>query len=376
MKYIKRKYDNLEKYLKKGKVLIIYGPRRVGKTTLVKRYYNEFNNRKRYVTGEDIIVANILSSRNLKEISEFIEEVELLIIDEAQQIKEIGTALKMMIDKFPDKKIIATGSSSFDLSQKVGEPLTGRKKTLLFLPLWQGELKDYYTKYELKENLEDFLLFGSYPEVITAKTNKEKIEILTELVNSYLLKDILSFDRVKSSKKLFDLLRLLSHQIGSEVSKNELSNSIGVDSKTIERYLDLLEKTFVIKRVEPYYSNKRKSISKKSKYYFLDLGVRNGVISDFNKLENRNDLGALFENFVFIERYKKNIYSGFYGNIYFWKSYRGKEVDLVEEIDGKLKGFEIKYSTRKKLKSPKDWDNLSNSSFTQISIDNYFDFIL
>ncbi len=376
MKYIKRKYDNLEKFFKKGKVLIIYGPRRVGKTTLVEKYYKKFNKRKRYVTGDDIRVSTILSSRDLKLISEFLKDIDLLIIDEGQQIKEIGFALKMMIDKFPEKKIIATGSSSFDLSQKVGEPLTGRKRTLLLLPVWQGELTDYYTKYELKENLEEFLLFGSYPEVITSKTKGEKIEILTELVNSYLLKDILSFDRVKSSKKLYDLLKLLAHQIGSEVSKNELSNAIGVDSKTVERYLDLLEKTFIIKKVGPYYSNKRKTIRKKSKYYFLDLGVRNGVISDFNILENRNDIGALFENFVFIERYKKNIYSRFYGNIYFWKSYSGREIDLVEEIDGKLKGFEIKYSIRKKLKQPNDWKNLPNSTFTQISLNNYLDFVL
>ncbi len=377
MDYLKRNYDNLERFIKKGKALIIYGPRRVGKTTLVKKYYNSINLRKRYVTGDDIRVSSVLSSRNLKEITEFIDGIELLIIDEAQQIKDIGVGIKIIIDNFPQIKVIATGSSSFDLSQKIGEPLTGRKKTLLLLPIWQGELSgSYQTKFELKENLGTFMIFGAYPEIITAGSKKEKIEILMELVNSYLLKDILSFDKVKNSKKLYDLLRLLAYQIGSEVSKNELSDSIGVDAKTVERYLDLLEKSFVIKRVEPYSSNRRKSIRKKGKYFFLDLGIRNGVISNFNSLKDRNDIGALFENFVFIERYKKNIYSNFYGNIYFWKSYRGKEIDIVEEIDGKLKAYEIKYSLRKKLKVPEEWKKISKSGVKQITADNYLDFIL
>ena len=377
MTYIKRVYENLNKHIKAGKVLIIYGPRRVGKTTLVKRYFDGLHLNKRYVTGDDIIISNLLSSRNLQRISEFVENFDLLVIDEAQNIKDIGMALKLIVDNFPEKKIIATGSSSFDLIRQVGEPLTGRKRVLMLLPIWQGVLyKNVYNKYELKERLEDFLIFGSYPEVLLAKSKKEKIEILREIVGSYLLKDILAFEKVRNSKKLFDLLRLLAFQVGSEVSKNELSNTLGIDSKSVERYLDLLEKSFVIKRLEPFSTNRRKTISKKGKYFFLDNGIRNAVISNFNELENRDDTGALFENFVIMERIKKNIYSDFYGNIYFWRAYRGGEVDFVEEYDGKLYGYEVKFSSKRRVSSLKEWERIKNSSLKVISTKNYLDFVI
>ncbi len=377
MTYIKRVYENLNKHIKAGKVIIIYGPRRVGKTTLVKRYFDGLHLNKRYVTGDDIIISNLLSSRNLQRISEFVENLDFLVIDEAQNIKDIGMALKLIVDNFPEKKIIATGSSSFDLIRQMGEPLTGRKRVLMLLPIWQGELyKNVYNKYVLKERLEDFLIFGSYPEVLLAKSKKEKIEILREIVGSYLLKDILAFEKVRNSKKLFDLLRLLAFQVGSKVSKNELSNTLGIDSKSVERYLDLLEKSFVIKRLEPFSTNRRKTISKKGKYFFLDNGIRNAVISNFNELENRDDTGALFENFVIMERIKKNIYSDFYGNIYFWRAYRGGEVDFVEEYDGKLYGYEVKFSSKKRVSSLKEWERIKNSSLKVISTKNYLDFVI
>ncbi len=377
MSYIKRYYDDLEKYLKKGKVLVIYGPRQVGKTTLVKRFFQRTNLKKKYITGDDIRANSILSSMDLKLLSEFVEGLELLIIDEAQYIKNIGISLKLLIDNFNSLFLIATGSSSFELSQEIGEPLTGRKRTLFLLPVWLGELrKNGLNKYDLKEKLEELMIFGTYPEVLSLKKRKEKIELLIEIVNSYLFKDILALDRVKNSRKLLELLKLLAFQIGSPVSKHELSNSIGVDIKTVERYLDLFEKSFVIKKIEPYSTNKRKIITKKAKYYFIDTGIRNGVIQNFAKLENRNDLGQLFENFVFIERLKKNIYNGFYGGMYYYREYSGKEIDYVEEIDGKLYGYEIKFSEKRKVSYPKSFLELNSSSFSIITKENYLEFVL
>lgn len=306
----------------------------------------------------------------------YVENYELLAIDEAQRIPAVGLGLKIIVDQRENIYIVVTGSSSFDLSQQVGEPLTGRKRTIILYPLSQKELYFQYNKYELKEKLEEFLIFGSYPEIMISKNKEEKIEILNELVNSYLLKDILSLEKVKSPKVLLDLLKLLAFQVGKEVSLNELSNSLKIDVKTVGRYLDLLEKSFVIKRINGFSRNLRREVTKKAKYYFIDNGVRNGVISQFNDLSLRNDQEELWENFMVSERMKKLAYSKIYRNLYFWRTYDGQEVDLVEEGEGKLFGYEFKWSDRKKSKKPKDWDSYENSEFRVINRENYLDFVL
>jgi len=372
---IKRCY-NLEKLIKPGKVLIIYGPRRVGKTTLLNDFLSKTKLKYKLDSGDSIKVQQILSSQDFYQIKEYVSGYELIAIDEAQQIPNIGLGLKILVDQMPKLKIIATGSSSFDLAQKLGEPLVGRKRTIILFPFSQTELLEKYNKFELKQNLEDFLVFGSYPEIIIAKTRKEKINSLNELVNSYLLKDVFNLERIKGSKQIIDLLKLLSFQIGNEVSINELATQIRLDVKTIDKYLDILEKAFVLKRLGALSRNLRKEISSKAKYYFYDNGVRNGIISQFNGLDDRNDVGFLFENFVVMERLKKQEYSNsLFANNYFWRTYDKKEIDFIEERGGKLFGYEIKWKD-KKIKAPADWlSAYPNSEFSVISPDNYLEFI-
>ncbi|MBI4652708.1 ATP-binding protein [Candidatus Kuenenbacteria bacterium] len=373
---LKRIYDNLDKLLKPHKALIIYGPRRAGKTTLLNNFLNQTKLKFRLDSGDNIRVQNILSSNDFSKILNYASEYDLIAIDGAQRIPNIGMGLKIIIDQCPKIFVIATGSSSFDLSQQIGGPLTGRKNTLILYPLSQKELYFYRNKHELKEELENFLIFGSYPEVIEAKTQKAKQNILNEIVESYLLKDILVLDKIKSSKILLDLLKLLAFQVGSQVSLNELANKLKIDIKTVDRYLDLLEKSFVIKRISGFSRNLRKEVVSKAKYYFFDNGVRNAVISQFNKTENRNDVGALFENFIITERIKKCFYEDKFNVFYFWRTYDGQEIDLIEERKGKLFGFEIKWNFSKKILCPKDWKTYKNAEFKIINQDNYLNFIL
>ncbi len=373
---IPRYYDNLNDYLTKNKVLLILGPRQVGKTTLLKNFLQKTKLKCKFVSGENIVVQEVLSSQNFDRIKEFTEGYELLAIDEAHKIKGIGLGLKIIVDNIPGIKVIATGSSSFELLGQTGEPLTGRKRTIMLFPVSQLELGKLYNKFELRENLKKYLVFGSYPEVLTEESRKRKVEILKELTESYLLKDILEFEKVKGSRYLFNLLRMLAYQIGSQVSFSELAQNLGVDVKTVARYIDLLKKSFILYEVQGYSRNLRKEITKKSKYYFYDNGVRNALIANFNDLDLRNDVGALWENFIFIERLKKREYEGIFANVYFWRTWDKQEIDLIEEREGKLFAYEIKWS-KKKVKVPSQWKSAyKNSEFTVITKDNYLDFIL
>lgn len=372
---IKRHYDNLDRYLQPGKALIVYGPRRVGKTTLLQNFLDQTKLKYKLDSGDNIRVRQILGSEDFKQILEYAEGYELIAIDEAQGIPGIGQGLKILVDQLPKLKIIATGSSSFDLSSQIGEPLTGRKTTLALFPISQIELLDSNTAFELKERLEQFLIFGSYPETLNAVSRSDKIAVLQEIVDSYLFKDILTFDKIKNSKILSDLLKLLAFQVGNEVSLNELANNLSVDVKTVGRYLDLLEKTFVIFKLSGYSGNLRSEITSKNKYYFYDNGIRNAVISQFNSPDSRNDVGALRENFIVAERMKKRSYQKIYGNSYFWRTYDGQEIDLVEERDGKLFAYECKWSKTKKVLPPSDWLKYPNASFELVTKDNYLEFI-
>jgi len=371
-----KRYFNLEKEIRPDKVLIIYGPRQVGKTTLLENFLSRTKLVYRLESGENIRTQQIISSRDFKLLKQYAEGYNLIAIDEAQNIPEIGLGLKILIDQNKKLKIIATGSSSFEINRNIGEPLTGRKRTIILYPVSQLELLNQQTEFDLKEKLEDFLIYGSYPEVLTVKRKSLKIEILNELVDSYLLKDILTFDKIKNSKKLFDLLKLLAFQIGNEVSLNELATQLKIDVKTIGRYLDLLEKTFVIKRMGSFGRNLRKEITTKSKYYFLDTGIRNAVISQFNKIDLRNDVGKLFENFIMMERIKSNHYKRRIGQMYFWRTYQNKEIDLIEERNGKIFAYEIKWSEKTKVKKPLEFLNTyKNSTFKVINKNNYLKFL-
>ncbi|HNW83304.1 MAG TPA: ATP-binding protein [bacterium] len=373
---IPRALDDLNNYLKKGKVLVVFGPRQVGKTTLLKNFLSKTQLKYRFDNGEDFRITELFSSGNPDKLSEYAKGYELVVIDEAQKIPDAGSGLKMLIDNNPELMVIATGSSSFELAGTVGEPLTGRKRTLTMFPVAQIELSETLNRYDLKEKLEEFLVYGSYPEVITAESKEEKSRIITELTHSYLLKDIIAFDRIKNSRVIFDLLRMLAFQTGSEVSLSEIGKNIGVDAKTVNRYIDILEKSFVIFRLTGFSRNLRKEIVKKNKYYFYDTGIRNALISNFNPLSIRNDIGQLWENLMFIERLKRNSYKNVLLNSYFWRTWNQQEIDLVEEREGKLFGYEFKYGG-KIPQAPALWiENYSEASFEVVNRANYLDFIL
>jgi len=371
------RHQQIKKYLSQGKAVLILGPRRVGKTTLLQSFLTQFNQPYRLITGDNLKIQADLSTRDFKIIKEYLEGIELLAIDEAQKIPFIGEVIKIIVDYFPPIKVIATGSSSFELAGQLGEPLTGRKITLKLFPLALLELQSKQDNYQLNQQLADYLVYGLYPEVVTAEELVLKKRLLIEVVESYLLKDILSFERLKGAKILFDLLKLLAFQIGQEVSLPELGRQLGLDYKTVARYLDLFEKSFIIFNIRGFSRNLRKEISKKSKYYFYDLGVRNALIGNFNRPADRNDLGQLWENFIIIERIKKQAYHQIYSNNYFWRTWDGQEIDWVEEREGKLFGYEIKWSPRKKIKPPKDWlKTYPNASWQLITQENFLEFIV
>lgn len=372
-----RIYDNLNLLLRPNKVLVIYGSRQTGKTTLLKKFLSESEGNFRYKldSGDDINTQIVLGSSDFKKIIDYAKGYELIAIDEAQRIKNIGMGLKILVDQLPNIKIIVTGSSSFELAGQIGEPLTGRKITLTLFPLSQIEMGKLYNDYDLRSRLDEYLIFGSYPEVLTSETVTDKKNILEELVGSYLLKDILELEKVKSSKLLLDLLRLLAFQVGSEVSLSELGRQLGIDSKTVARYLDLFEKSFVIINLRGFSRNLRKEITSKSKYYFLDNGIRNAIIANFNPLEIRDDIGKLWENFLVVERLKKQAYNQIYSNNYFWRTWDQKEVDWVEERDGRLFGYEFKWRS-KFLKSCAAWtDNYPDATLEIIDNENYLAFV-
>ena len=365
----------LESSLVPGKVLVIYGPRRAGKTTLLKSYLDSCGLRYRLETGDDIRTRHLLGSGDLRQIVALAEGFDLVAIDEAQQIPGIGLGLKILVDHLPHLRIVATGSSSFDLAAAVGEPLTGRKRTHTLYPVSQLELNQTNNRYDLRQRLEEFLIYGSYPEIVVTAGRKAKIELLEELSGSYLLKDVFALDRIRSSRTLVDLLKLIAFQVGNEVSLHELATQVKLDVKTVGRYLDILEKAFVIVRVGGFSRNLRSEVTSKAKYYFLDNGVRNAVIGQYNLLDSRNDVGALWENFVVTERLKKRSYTGIFGTYHFWRTYDGKEIDYVEERDGGLFGFECKWSEQR-AKPPKKWlASYPGATFELILPENYLDFV-
>lgn len=375
MSYIpQNQLERLKTLIQPGKVLILYGPRRVGKTTLIKKFLEKEANAL-FVTGEDIFIQRHLSTSSIDQLEAFIGEHTLLVIDEAQHIPNIGQNLKLIVDHLPHVRVVATGSSTFDLAKEVGEPLTGRKYTLRLYPLSQIELNQVENAAKREAHLESRLIYGSYPEVITTKGDSTKREYLQELVSSYLLKDILAFEGVKKSKKLTDLLILLALQVGKEVSHSELATKLGINKLTVERYLDLFEQVFVIYNLRGFSRNLRKEVTRTSKYYFCDTGIRNALINNFNSLNRREDSGALWENYLVMERLKKQEYTRLWSHNYFWRTYDQKEIDWVEEREGLLFGYEFKWS-HTHVAPPKLWqETYPNASFECINQSNYMSFI-
>ncbi len=360
----------------KNEIIVVYGARQVGKTTLIKQIINKINLKTLQINAEELKYQSVFSSRDLATMQALVEGYQLLFIDEAQSIENIGINLKILHDAHPTLKIIVSGSSSFELSNQITEPLTGRTKTYMLYPLAFLELQNLYNTFELQEHINQALILGGYPKLYTIQNRKEKITHLSELASSYLYKDVLQFVRVKHSKKLYDLLRLLAFQIGSTVSIYELATSLKTSSETIDRYIDLLEKSFIIFRLSGFSKNLRKEISKQDKIFFYDLGIRNSIINNFSSIENRTDVGQLWENFLLLERKKKTAYKQHQKSIYFWRTYTGAELDYVEEYEGKLVGYEFKWGT-KTPKAPKSWlENYKTASFEYVNKENFLDFIL
>jgi uncharacterized protein len=332
--------------LDKQKVSLLLGARRVGKTSLLQAIKAQYGVQCLWLNGEDENVAAILNERTVANYSRLLQGYTLLIIDEAQFIPDIGRKLKLMIDEIAPLHIIITGSSAFDIGQ-IGEPLVGRTLTYQMYPIAQCELDAQENPLQTRQYLEERLLFGSYPEVLNLPNLAQKQQYLAELVNTYLLKDILAFENIRNPQKLKDLLVLLAWQIGSEVSLDELGRNLGLNKNTVHRYLDLLEKVFVLYKRSGYSKNLRKEVAKSNRWYFFDTGIRNALINNFNFLALRQDTGMLWENYFITERQKKNSYDGRLVNSYFWRTYDQQEIDLLEVQNDALTAFECKWSAQK-----------------------------
>ncbi len=373
--YIPRQIEpKIVENLFKGDIVIIYGARQVGKTTLVRKIIeNQSNLSTKYLNCDEGDIQKIFSeadtSTSLKRI---IGDAKLVVLDEAQRIRNIGLKLKLLVDNFPGQQIVATGSSSFDLSNEVKEPLTGRCREFWLYPLTSSEMFPSGDNLEFSRNLETILIYGSYPKVFESVSSEDKKIQIEKIVSSYLYKDVLKFQSLKNAEIVRKLLEALALQIGNEVSYNELSNLLRISRQTVESYVEILEKAFVIFKIIPYSRNLRKEIGKLRKIYFYDLGVRNALVDSLKPLSLRNDIEALWENFVVAEFKKRNNFITNIKNLYFWRMYDGQEVDLVEEKEGKLFGYEIKWS-RVRKDAPKAWRlNYKEASWKVITKDNYF----
>ena len=366
----------IEQAIGKNKVLLVLGTRRVGKTFLIKAIQRKLQQPAVVLNGEDLKTQEILRDITAANYQLILGTANLLILDEAQAVPNIGRILKFMIDSFPTLTILATGSSSFDLLNMAGEPLTGRRIQFNLYPLSQLELNSIQNYPEAVQHLEERLILGSYPELFQLNSLKEKSDYLLELIQSYLLKDILSFEGIRQSNKILRLLRLIAYQLGSEVSYSELAAQLGMSKNTVENYLDLLSKVFIVYRLPAYSTNHRKEISKGSKWYFFDNGIRNAIINDFSFLSLRKDTGCLWENYLISERIKRNKYLNENVDYFFWRTYSQQEVDLIELRDGKIHAYEFKYSADRKVKIPSSFSAIyPEAGFERIARDNYFAWI-
>lgn len=340
----------IQEKLSSNKVILLYGTRRVGKTFLLRSIIRQYGGKHLLLNGEDMAVQEVFQRRTEANYRGIVGDAQLLVIDEAQAIPNIGAALKLMIDTQPGLTILATGSSSLDLVSQSGEPLTGRHIPFFLFPLAQAELGE--NKVQALQNLEDRLLYGSYPEVMHLAGKEEKAAYLHQLVQSYLLKDILAYSGIRHSDKIYSLLRMVAFQSGSEVSYSELSRQLGISKITVEHYLDLLSKVFILYKLPAFSNNQRNEIAKSVKWYFYDNGVRNAIINDFRPLAMRNDTGQLWEAYIISERIKKNRYNKALTQFYFWRNYQQQEIDLIEHENGQIRAFEIKYTAPKRFKIP------------------------
>lgn len=375
MTYITRLLESqIKQRLFKGKIVIVYGARQVGKTTLAKKILGEYGNEGRYLNCELLSVERGLAEPEAEKIKAFLGDYKIIVLDEAQNISNIGKVLKIMVDTYPDLQIIATGSSSFDLSQKIAEPLTGRAFQFILYPLSVKEIKESRDMFYVESKLENILRFGGYPEVFQLDENGAR-ERLNEIASNYLFKDILKFEGIKKSSAIKNLLQALALQLGNEVSYQELANTLGINRLTVQKYIDILEQSFIVFKLNAFSRNKRKEISKSIKVYFYDLGIRNSLVENYNRLDIRNDAGALWENFCILERKKINDANMRFVSSYFWRTYDKKEIDYVEEAGGEISGFEFKWNAQKTYKPPEEFIEKYKAKVEKIDKNNYWKFL-
>ena len=379
MEIIKRAIlEDFKAQIKPGRVLILFGARRDGKSYLLKKVTEDLDKSQLLIlNGEDQITIDRMSIRSVENFKLLLGNCNYLIIDEAQNIPDIGLKLKLLVDELPTTHVIVTGSSMFELTNKLGEPLVGRSHVIQLFPFAQLEYQYYENIIETDAKLEQRLIFGSYPELIHLNDIEEKIDYLEGMISSYLLKDILTYEGIKKADKLIDLLRLIAFQIGNEVSIDELAMNLkGISRNTVELYLDLLAKVFVIYPLKGFSRNLRKEISKSNRWYFYDNGIRNALIRNYNPLYLRNDTGQLWENYLMAERMKVNSYLKRRVNTFFWRTYDQQEIDFIEESGANLAAFEFKWN-KNKVKIPTAWkNNYTESTFDVINKENYFPFVL
>lgn len=362
----------LEKWDDK-KVIIVTGPRQVGKTTLLTEICNEKDNCL-FLNGDDFTVQTLLNDFTKTKWLTIIGKHKILFIDEAQRIPDIGLGVKIIYDQIPDVKVILSGSSAMDLNSEIKEPLTGRKWEFNLFPISWREWTDQVNYINAHSDLENRLIYGMYPDVLNNDTDKK--EILIELSSSYLFKDLLNYDGIRNPKIINDLLKALALQLGNEVSYNELAQLLQIDRATVEKYIDLLEKTFVIFKLQALNNNQRNEIKNSRKIYFYDTGVRNAIIQNFAPLSLRNDVGSLWENFLIAERIKRNEYNKDKVFHSFWRNYGGQEIDFIETVNGKQHAYEFKWSEKKRAKVPTGFQkSYPDSSFSIINRDNFDDFV-
>lgn len=371
---IKREIQkNIEKNLFKRKIIVLYGARQVGKTTLVKEILKNFPQQAEYYSCDEIDIRQSLTDKTSTELKSFFGKHKLVVIDEAQRVKNIGLTLKLLADNFSDLQVIATGSSSFDLSSEIAEPLTGRKIEFYLYPFSLAEINEIYSVIEIKRLLEKRMIYGMYPEIVLDEESAERN--LKNLTSSYTYKDILQYQNIKNPEALERLLQALALQIGNEVSYNELASLVRIDKNTIANYISILEKAFIVFRLRPFSRNLRSELKKLRKIYFYDTGIRNALINNLNPLNIRQDTGGLWENFFISERMKHNNNRNISKNVYFWRTRDGQEIDYIEEENGKMDSFEIKWKSEK-FKQPKDFlKHYKNSQINLVNKDNFEKYI-
>lgn len=367
--------DKLTRKLQDPKAIILFGPRQVGKSTLLKHYANRFQEPILWWNGDDADIREMLGSPSATKLKTLIGKAKTVVIDEAQRILNIGICIKIIVDNFSDVKVLATGSSAFELSNHLREPLTGRKWEYFLFPFSFAEMANHTNFLEEKRMIPTRMVYGYYPEIVLNTEDAE--ERLKMIADSYLLKDVFALGNLRKPNQIIKLLQALAYQVGNEVSFNELGSLAGLDNETVEKYITLLEQTFIIFRLGSYSKNLRNELKKSKKIYFVDNGIRNSLINNYLPLENRTDVGALWENFLMAERYKKNALDGQFNRGYFWRTHAQQEIDYLEEVSGNLSAWEFKWNPKAKVKFPKTFQQAyPNASVQVVHADNFETFVL